>query len=136
MNGRVHQPHAGGGAALHRVLQLVHLALADQIGDRRRIDEDLEGRDAALLVGLRDELLRHDAAQAGREHGAHMRLLVRGKRVHQAIDRGGGAVGVQGAHHQNAHLRGGHRDAHGLEIAKLAHQNDVRIFAQRRQQRR
>jgi hypothetical protein len=72
------------------------------------------------------------AAQAGREHGADVGLLVGGKCVHQTIDRGGGAVGVQGAHHQNAHLRGRHRNAHGFEITKLAHQNDVGIFAQRR----
>ena len=45
------------------------------------------------------------------------------------------AVGVQRAHDQNAHLGGGHRDAHGLEVAQLAHQDDVRILAQGRVQR-
>ena len=64
-----------------------------------------------------------------------MGLFVRGERVHQAIDRGRGAVSMQRTHHKNAHLRGGHRDAHGLEVPKLAHQNDVRILAQCRRQR-
>ena len=133
LNGRVHQAHADCGAALHGIFQLIHLALANQIGDGRRIDQDFESRDTALFVGFGDQLLRNDAAQAGRQHGANMRLLVGGKRVHQPIDRGRRAIGVQRAHDQNAHLGRGDRDAHGLEIAKLAHQNDIRIFAQCRE---
>ena len=45
------------------------------------------------------------------------------------------AVGVQRAHDQNAHLGRGHRDAHGLQVAQLADQDDVRILAQGRVQR-
>ncbi len=47
-----------------------------------------------------------------------------------------GAVGVQRAHDENAHLRGGDRDAHRLQVAQLAHQDDVRVLAQGRVQRR
>src|ERR1700674_857248 len=56
LNGHVHQSHAYRRTALHRVFQLVHLALPYQIGDRGRIDQDLEGRDAALFIGRGDEL--------------------------------------------------------------------------------
>ncbi len=89
------EPHAGGRAALHGIFQLIHLALANQIRDRRGVDQNLERRDPALLVGLGNELLRDDAAQAGRQHGAHMRLFVGGKCIHQAIDGRRGAIGVQ-----------------------------------------
>ena len=135
LDGRVHGAHAELAAGLHGVLELIELALADEIGDRRRVDQDLERRDAALLVGALQQLLRDHAAQRGRQHGAHVRLLVRGEHVHHAIDRRRRAVGVQRAHHQDAHLRRGHRDAHGLEVAQLAHQDDVRILAQGRVQR-
>src|SRR5262245_12537732 len=41
----VHGLHAHGSAALHDVLQLIELALADEIRNRGRVDEDLERRD-------------------------------------------------------------------------------------------
>ena len=63
-------------ARLHGVLELVELALADEVGGGGRIDQDLERRHAALLVGALQQLLRDDAAQRGGEHRAHVRLLV------------------------------------------------------------
>ena len=136
LDGGIHEPHAGAAAALHGILQLVHLALTDQIGDRGRVDEDLQCGHAALAAGRGNELLRHDSAKAGRQHRPHVRLLVGRERVDQSIDGGRGAVRVQSAHHQNAHLGSGHGDAHGLEVAKLADQDDVRVLAQRGQQGR
>ena len=58
-----------------------------------------------------------------------------GKHVDHAVDGRRGAVGVQRAHDEDAHLRGRHRDAHGLEVAQLADQDHVRILAQGRMQR-
>src|SRR6202012_2410900 len=46
LDGGVHQAHARGGAALHGVLQLIHLALADEVGDRGCVDQDFQRSDA------------------------------------------------------------------------------------------
>src|SRR5262245_54441653 len=59
----VHRLHAQGGTALHDVLELIELAVADQVGDGRRVDEDLERRDAPCAARALHELLRDDAAQ-------------------------------------------------------------------------
>ena len=59
-----------------------------------------------------------------------MRLLVGGECIDQPIDGGRGAVGVQRRHDQNAHFSRGNRNAHGFQVAKLAHQNHVRILSQ------
>src|SRR5580700_3342235 len=129
---RVHGAHAELTAGLHGVLELIKLALANEVRGRGRVDEDLQSRDPALLVRALQELLRDDATQGRGEHGAHVRLLVGREHVHHAVHRGRGAVGVQRAHDQNAHLRGGDGDAHGLKIAQLSDQDHVRVFAQRR----
>src|SRR5678815_3717949 len=50
LDGHVHGAHAELAAGLHGGLELVELALADEIGHRRRIDHDLERRDATALV--------------------------------------------------------------------------------------
>ncbi len=63
-----------------------------------------------------------------------MRLLVRGKGIDHAVDGRRCAVGVQSRHHQNAHLGRRDRRAHGLQVAQLAHQDDVRVLTQGRQQ--
>ncbi len=55
--------------------------------------------------------------------------------VDDTVHGGRGAVGVQGAHHEDAHLGRRDRDAHRLEVAQFADQHDVRIFAQGRMQR-
>src|SRR5215471_14496938 len=70
LDGVVHRAHPVLAARLHGGLELVELALADQVRDRRRVHQDLEGRHAAALVGALQQLLGHHAAQAGREHGA------------------------------------------------------------------
>ncbi len=64
-----------------------------------------------------------------------MRLLVGGKHVDHAVHRLGRAIRVQRAHHENAHFRCGHGDAHGLQVAQLSDENHVRVLAQRRVQR-
>ena len=61
-----------------------------------------------------------------------MRLLGRGKDVHDAVDGLGSAGRVQGAQHQMAGLRGGERELDGLPVAEFADQDHVRVFAQGR----
>src|SRR5579872_691946 len=117
LNGRVHGAHAGLGARLHDVLELIELALADEIRGCRRIDEDLERSDPSLLVRPLQQLLRDDPAQRGGEHGAYVRLLVGREDVDDAIDCLRRTVRVQRAHDENAHLGRRDRDAHGFQIA-------------------
>src|SRR5262249_31501440 len=62
LNGRVHRAHAELTAGLHHVLELVELALADEVGRGGCIHENLERGDATRLVGLLQQLLRDDAA--------------------------------------------------------------------------
>src|SRR6202035_2309354 len=126
----VHGAHAELPTRLHGVLELVELALAYEVGGGRRVHENLERRHAALFVGTLQQLLRDDTPERGRQHGAHVRLLVGGEHVYHAVDRLRRAVGVQRSHDENTHFRGGHRDAHGLEVAQLADQDHVRVLAQ------
>jgi len=57
LNRCIHQAHAVGRAALHRIFQLVHLALTDEVGDCRCVDQNFQGGDTASLIGRRDQLL-------------------------------------------------------------------------------
>src|SRR3989440_1413488 len=126
----VHGAHAELPTRLHGVLELVELALAYEVGGSRGVHQNLERRHAALAVGALQQLLRDDAPQRGRQHGAHVRLLVGGERVHHAVDGRRRAVGVQRTHDEDAHLRRGDGEAHGLEVAQLADQDHVGVFAQ------
>src|SRR4029077_4909237 len=119
----VHGAHAELATRLHGVLELVELALAYEVGGGRGVHQDLQRRHAALLVGALQQLLRDDAPERRRQHGAHVRLLVRGEDVHHAVHRRCRAVGVQRPHDKNAHLRRCDCDAHGLEVAQLADQD-------------
>src|SRR5215469_6407561 len=130
----VHGAHAVLGARLHHVLELIQLALSDQVRRGRRVDEDLERGDPAAFVRFLQQLLRDHAAQRRREHRAHVRLLVGREHVDHAVDGLRCAVGVQGAHDQDAHLGRGNRNGHRLEVAQLTYQDDIRVFAQSRVQ--
>ena len=74
------------------------------------------------------QALRQDTAQAGRDQ------VRRGAHVHEARQRRGRVIGMQGGQHHVAGHGGAQRDLHGLRIADLADQNDVRILAQGRAQ--
>src|SRR3954469_17194381 len=69
--GGVHRLHAMCGAGLERRVDLVCLALADQVADRRSRHQHLGGDRAALAVGRRQELLRDDALEGHRQLHAH-----------------------------------------------------------------
>src|SRR5688572_4770 len=59
----IHRAHAFAAARLHDVLELLELALANEVGGSRRVDEYLERDAAARAVLFLAELLRNDAAQ-------------------------------------------------------------------------
>src|SRR5690606_35583250 len=115
--GGVHRLHADGAAALHGGFELVQAALADEIRDRRGVDEDLERRYAPRLVLGGQELLRDDAAKRRREHGTDVALLVGREGIDAAVHGLRGSVRVQRAHDEDAHFRRGHGDGDGFEVA-------------------
>ena len=91
--------------------------------------EDLVRRDAPLAVGRPEELLGDDPHQALGEHAAHLRLLVGGEGVDDAVDRRGRAVRVDGGEDEDAEARELERQLHGLVGPELADEDHVRVLA-------
>ena len=83
----VHGLHALAEARLERRVDLVGLALADEVADGRRRDQDLGGDDASLAIGALEQRLRDDALERGCELRADLRLLARREDVDHAVDR-------------------------------------------------
>ena len=132
---RVHGLHAVRRAGLEHGVDLVGLALADQVADRRRRDEDL-GRDApAGAVGGRQQHLGHDPLERDRQLGADLALLLGREHVDDAVDRLRRVLGVERREHEVAGLGRGDRGADRLEVAHLADEDHVGVLAQRRLQR-
>ena len=126
----VHRLHAEPAAGLHRRVDLVDLALADQVPDRRRGDQHLARHRTALAVGGGDQLLGDHALQRGRQLHAHLLLLVRREHVDDAVDRLGRVLRVQGREHEVAGLGRGDRGRDRLEVTHLADQDHVGVLAQ------
>ena len=91
--------------------------------------EDLVRRHAPLAVGRPQELLRDDAREALGEHPAHLRLLVGGERVDDAVDRRRRAVRVHRGEDEDAEARELERELHRLVGPELADEDDVRVLA-------
>src|SRR5579875_2065117 len=72
----VHRLHPVVAAGLDRRVQLVGLALADEVAHGGRRQQHLDRGDAAPAVSGRQELLGDDALQRGRQHHPHVLLLV------------------------------------------------------------
>src|SRR6266850_1510009 len=118
-------PRLDGGVHLR------DLVLADEVADRRRADHDLvRGDPASAVLGLAQRL-RDDRANRLGDHRADHLLLGRRKHVHDAVDGFRRRARMQRAEHEVSGLGAGQRQADGLEIAHLAHQDHVRVLAQR-----
>src|SRR5688572_20466925 len=65
--------HAELPRLLHDLLDLVDLALEDQVGDQRRVEQHLDRRGAALAFAQRDQALRDDRLEVERQ--VHQQLL-------------------------------------------------------------
>src|SRR5882672_10602769 len=123
--------HAELARLLHDLLDLVHLALEYQVGNERGIEHDLDGGAAALALLQGDEALGDHSAQVQGEVHQQLRSPLLGKEVDDAIQRLVGAVRVQRREAQVAGLGEGDRVLHGLAVADLADEDDVRRLAQR-----
>src|SRR5512135_448999 len=96
----VERSHAEFARPGHDGLEFVELSLEDAVGDRRRIDQDLDGRLASDAVGGSDQALRNDRAEVhGQVHQQLVAPLFR-EEVDDAIERLVRIVGVQGAEAQ------------------------------------
>ncbi len=111
------------------------LRLADQVANRRRRQQDLDGDAAPGSVGSRQQRLGHDALEGHGQLGADLALLGRREHVDDAVDRLRRVLGVQRGEHEVAGLSRGDRGADRLQVTHLADQDHVRVLAQRRLQR-
>src|SRR4029078_8654828 len=84
----------------------------------------------ALSADLRQQRLTDDAFEHERELRANLRLLVRWEYVDHAVDSGRSRIGVQGTKGQVARFRYAQSGFNGLQIAHLADEDNVRVFAQ------
>src|SRR5882672_5532681 len=87
--------HAQLAGLLHDLLDLVHLALKDEIGDQRGIEHDLDRGAAALAFFQRDQALRDQTAQVQRQVHEELRAPLLGEEVDDAVQGLVGAVRVQ-----------------------------------------
>jgi hypothetical protein len=82
----VHGLHAQRTHGPWQARDLVGLALANQVGDRRRRHQDLAGRDESAAAVLLARHLGDDAAQRLAQHGPDLRLLLGRELVDDAIE--------------------------------------------------
>src|SRR5664280_318071 len=83
----IHRGHAVLGSRLEGGVDLVRLALADEVADRRSGEQHLAGRHSALSIGCRAERLTDHPLQRTRKLDADLLLLVRREYVDDAVDR-------------------------------------------------
>src|SRR3954447_18865260 len=100
----VHRVHAVLGTCLERAVDLVRLALTDEVADGGRRHEDL-GRDrSASAVRRLRKRLADDALKGAGKLDADLLLLVRRENVDDAVDRLRGVLRVQGGEDEVAGL--------------------------------
>src|SRR5690606_617167 len=106
------------------------LVLTDEIGDARGDDEGLEPGDAAA-ADAGEQLLGENADDRRGELRANLVLLVAGEDVDDAVDRAGGATGVERAEHDVARFGGGDGGLDRFQVAHFADEDHVRVLPER-----
>jgi len=114
----------------------VDVALEDQVGDQRRVEQDFDCGDAAIGALARDQALRDERLQVQRQIHQQLCAAFFGKEVDDAVERLVGAVGVQRRQAEVTGFGEGDRVFHGFAVADLADQDDIGRLAQRVLQRR
>src|SRR3954447_17980096 len=90
----VHRVHAVAGPGLQRAVDLVRLALTDEVADGRGRHQDLGGNGAARPVGGASQRLADDTLEGTRELHTDLLLLVRREDVDDTVDRLRGVLRV------------------------------------------
>src|SRR5690606_33787933 len=88
--------HADIDRLAHQVLQLMNLALADQVGGQWRIKQYFNCRTPALAVRSWYQLLGDDRLEVERQIHPDLVVLLRREEVDDPVQRLVGVVGVQG----------------------------------------
>ena len=91
--------------------------------------------DAAHAVPRGNERLGDDALKRVGELHPHLRLLLGGEDVDDAVDRAGRALRVQRPEDEVTGLGGGQRGRDGLEVSHLAEEDHVRVLTERSAER-
>ena len=118
-------------ADLNHAGDLVRLAFANEVRDRRVDHQNFQRGNAARFVDPLEKVLRDDAFERFGERGANLVLLVGRENVDDAVDRFGRARSVQGAEDKVAGGRRGQRQFDRFQVAHFTDEQDIRIFAQR-----
>ena len=121
---------------LHHAGNLMRLALADQVCNRRVHDQHFQRGHPSRLVDSPKKVLRHHALERFRQARFDLVLLVGRKYVDHAVDRLRSARSVQRAEDQVTSGRGGERQFDRLQIPHFTHEDDIRVFPQSAAQRR
>ena len=123
--------HPVEGPLHHGLLDLGRLLLVlEKLPHVGGGDEDLQGEDPALAVGLGEEALGEDAEEGLGEEDAHLTVLVQGKEVNDPVDGAPGVQGVEGGEDQVARLRRHEGGLHRLPVPHLPHHDHVGVLAE------
>ncbi len=120
----------------HRIEQRLAFLLAhlDVFARAHGRLQHLDDRHAAAAL-FRDQPLRDEVAERGRQPAAHGLLIRHLEGADDALDRLRSVDGVQRGEHEVAGLGGGQRDFDRLAIAHLTHQDHLGRLAQRGSER-
>ena len=113
----------------------MHLSLADNVGDERGIEQDLERSAAPLAIHTRHQLLGDDGLEVEREIEQELAVFVLRHQMEDAIQRLVGIVGMQSGETKVSSLGELQGKLHGLLTPDLADQDHVRRLTQRTFQR-
>ena len=113
----------------HRFLDLRDLAVLDELGDERRVEQDLDRR-LEGAVAVAHEPLRDDRAQADRKVREHTRARVVRKHVDDPRQRVVAVVRVQRGEAEVPGQRVQQRLLHRFAVADLADHDEVGRLAQ------
>ena len=121
---------SGAEPHLHRVAELVGLALAHEVADGRGRDQHLVYRHEPATDTGHQPLRDHGRERVG-ELETDLALTIGREHVDDAVESLRRVVGVQRRQHEVAGLGERQRDRDALGIAHLTHEHDIGVFAER-----
>src|SRR5687767_4416633 len=115
----------------HDLLDRGDFAAEDKVGDERRVEHDLHGRNPPLYALSRHQPLRDHGPDVERQVHEELLATVVGEEVYDAVEGLVRAVGVQRGEHEVTGL--GELDAvfHGVAVADFADQDHIGRLPQR-----
>src|SRR4051812_35098512 len=121
--------HARLPVGLHDGGDLERLTFSNEVGYRGDRQQDLTRGDSPAPDLLTERLGNHSPQGFG-EHDPDLRLPVGRKLIDDPVDGRGGGRGMESSKHEVAGFRRLNRYRYCFQVPHLAHQDNVRIFAQ------